>query len=561
MPQDSFTLKYIARELKEVFIGGKISKINQPTKDLLSLLIYTRNGTVKLDIDLSAKFCRISAGEKTELPNPKVAPNFCMLLRKHLQNAEITDIGQVDAERVIYFRLKCFSEFEISELTLYLEIMGKYSNAVLVKDSKILGALKTASLETGARRVTLSGAVYRLPEKQGKIEPTDLEGLNTLLPTSSADVAKLIADSVAGVSYATALDAVELYGERITGKMLYDYLNAEDYQPCIIYRDGEPVDFKARCQSGKRRETLLKAQAEFYDYAVQKKLFGDKKRKLISALASAEKKVEKRLAQSCEKLKECETGELVKLKGELITANIYAIERGVSRFEAVNYYDENMAKITVELDPRLTPSQNAQRYFKKYQKLKRTAEALHAQRAESEERLDYLKSIGSHLNLAESVDDLKETEEELIALGLLPAPKESGGKGGKKVKSAESRTPFRKYRLGEFTVVCGRNNAQNDRLTRGLSPTDVWLHAKNFHSAHVGIITLGKQPTDEVIKFASEVCAYYSDARENDKVPVDYTLKKYVKKPNGGRLGFAVYTDFKTILVTPNAHAEEREDE
>ena len=559
MPQDSFTLKYVARELSQTFVQGRISRINQPTKDLLSLLIYTRNGTVKLDIDLSAKFCRISAGERAELPNPKVAPNFCMLLRKHLQNAEITEIKQVESERVIYFRLKCFSEFEISELTLYLEIMGKYSNAVLVKDGKILGALKTASLETGARRVTLSGAEYKLPEKQDKVAPDDLEGLKRILPSFSADAAKFIADGVAGVAYATAVDAVELYGEAITAEQLYGYLNAEEYQPCVVYRDGEPVDFKARCNGdGQPRGSILQAQAEFYGYATQKKLFGDRKRKLISALSSAEKKVEKRLAQTYEKLKECETGELVRLKGELITANIYAIERGASSFEAVNYYDENMAKITVELDPRLTPSQNAQKYYKRYQKLKRTAQTLNAQRAESEERLNYLKSISAHLNLAESGDDLTETEEEIIALGLLPAPKE---KAGKKGKSAVTETPFRRYRFGEFTVVCGRNNAQNDRLTKGLAPTDLWLHAKNFHSAHVGVITLGKQPTDEVIKLAAEICAYFSDARGNDKVPVDYTLKKFVKKPNGGRMGFAVYTDFKTILVAPNAHTEEREDE
>lgn len=561
MPQDSFTLKYIARELKENFVNGRISRINQPSKDLLFLLIYTQKGTVKLDIDLSAKFCRISAGERTELPNPKIAPNFCMLLRKHLQNAEITDVGQVDAERVIYFRLKCFSEFEISELTLYLEIMGKYSNAILVKDGKILGALKTASLETGARRLTMSGALYKLPEKQDKTDPADLDGLKRLLPTRSADPAKFIADSVAGVAYATALDAVELYGENITGDMLYNYLNSEEYQPCVVYRNGEPVDFKARCLGGERRKTLLEAQAEFYQYAVQKKLFGDRKRKLVSALASAEKKVEKRLSQTYEKLKECETGELVKLKGELITANIYAIERGADSFEAVNYYDGNGGTVVVELDPRLTPSQNAQKYFKRYQKLKRTAQTLNAQRTESEERLDYLKSICAHLNLAENTDDLKETEEELIALGLLPAPVEKGGKGGKKVKAAEATTPFRRYRFGEFTVVCGRNNVQNDRLTKGLAPTDLWLHAKSFHSAHVGVNTSGNPPTDEVIKFAAEICAYYSDARGKDKVPVDYTLKKYVKKPNGGRTGFAVYTDFKTILVAPNAHAEERKDD
>ena len=560
MPQDAFTLQYVCKELENLFVGGKISKINQPEKDLLSLLIYTRCGTVKLDIDLSAKYCRVSAGEKTEAPNPKTAPNFCMLLRKHLQNAEITAVKQVGFERVLYFDFKCFSEFEVTDMRLYLEIMGKYSNAVLVRDGTICGALKTASLETGARRVTLSGAKYALPEKQDKCDPTDLTALTKTFANAGGDRAKFIADNVAGISFATALDIVGLYGENVSAEQVYNYVNSPEYQPCVICRGGVPVDFKARLSEGaKPYKTLLEAQADFYTLQVTQKKFADKKRKLVSAVNSAEKKVEKRLALSLEKLSECDKAEGIKLKGELITANIYAVERGMRSFEAVNYYDENCGKISIELDPRLTPSQNAQKYFKRYQKLKRTAQTVMAQKAESEERLAYLKTIAQNLELAEDLNDLTETEAELISLSLLPAPKtEKGKKGGKK---SEEASPFRKYSCGGFTVLCGRNNSQNDRLTKGLNASDLWLHVKTFHSSHVAVLCDGKEATDEVIKFAAEVCAHYSEAREKDKVAVDYTLKKYVKKPNGANAGFVVYTDFKTILVAPNAHTEVRCDE
>ncbi len=562
MPQDAFTLRYVCKELNAAFVGGKISKINQPEKDLLSLLIYTQKGTVKLDIDLSAKFCRASAGESTEFTNPKTAPNFCMLLRKHLQNAEITNVEQAGFERVLYFDLKCFSEFETTSMRLYLEIMGKYSNAVLTKNGIIVGALKTASLETGARRVTLSGAVYRPPEKQDKADPTDLAQIKETFKTKCGGAAEFISGRIAGIAYTTAADMVETYGENITAENVYEYVNSPNCQPCVAVKDGEPYDFKARAvKDGKPRESLLKAQAEYYSYAVNKKKFQDGKRKLLFAVASAEKKVEKRLAAALDKLEECASAETVKLKGELITANIYAVQRGMKSFEAVNYYDENCAKITVELDPRLTPAQNAQKYYKKYAKLKRTAQSVSGQRDESLRRAEYLKSIKNNVELAENLLDLTESQEELIALSLMAPPqKERAGKGAKS-KKVEEENPCRTYLFKGYTVLCGRNNVQNDRLTKRISTSDVWLHTKSFHSSHVAILTDGGQADDEVIKFAAEVCAYYSEARGKDKVAVDYTLKKFVKKPNGANAGFAVYTDFKTILVAPNAHSEERQDE
>ncbi|MGN0806666.1 MAG: NFACT family protein, partial [Candidatus Coproplasma sp.] len=532
MPQDAFTLKYIARELSDTFVGGKISRINQPSKDVLSLLIYTRSGTVKLTCDLSAKYCRLSAGETCPEANPDVAPNFCMLLRKHLSNAEILKIEQVNLERVIRFDFRCFSEFEITDMCLYFEIMGKYSNAVLVKDGVIVGALKTASLETGARRVTLGGAKYLLPASQNKAEQDNLQAIIKAFENKDGYVdggaAKFIAEKVAGVAYTTAEDIISVYGEDVTAEEVFRYLNEGEVCPCVIYRDGAATDFKARESfGGVRKESLLQAQREYYDYAVYKKKFEDEKRKLCSALASAIKKVEKRLADVYDRLTECEKAEGVKLCGELITANIYAIERGMTAFEAVNYYDENGGTVKISLDPLLSPSQNAQRYYKRYAKLKRTELNLTARKTDELARLSYLKSIESNLAFAENLTDLKETRDELVSLSLLPPPPKVKG-GRQKGEKAEGN--FRRFECEGFSVVCGRNNVQNDNLTKGLDGEDIWLHTKTYHSAHVGIILQGRKATDGVIKFAAEICAYYSDARENGKVPVDYTLRKNVKK-------------------------------
>lgn len=560
MPQDAFTLKKLNSELASLLTGGKISRINQPEKDRLSLLIYTHIGTVKLDIDLSAKFCRISVNEKRTDENPKNAPNFCMLLRKHLQNAQITAVKQVDFERVIYFDFTCFSEFSSCEMRLYLEIMGKYSNAVLTKDGVIVGALKTTSLES-AKRVTLTGAKYALPEKQDKADPTRIDELTKAFDEKygEGDAAKFLSEKITGIAYVTAEEMVATYGEGITAQNVYDYVNNTDVQPCITFINGAPADFKVRSVMPEQKAypTLLQAQAAYYDYAVGLKKFTDEKRKLLSALESAVKKCEKRLGQICDKLTECEKIEDTKLAGELITANIYAIQRGDSELKAKNYYDENCAEITIKLDPRLTPSQNAQRYYKKYAKLKRTLENLTEQKKETENKLYYLQSIAESLNFSESETDLHGIREELISLSLIKD--DASPQKGKKNKSPEK--PYRTFIFDGFTIICGRNNVQNERLIKSLTESDIWLHTKTFHSSHVGILTEGKKATDEVIKFAAEICAYYSAAREKDKIPVDFTAKKYVKRPNGSPLGFAVYTDFKTIIVAPNAHTENRTDE
>lgn len=553
MPQDAFTIKFVTKELSEILTGGKISKITQPGKDLLAFIIYTRKGTVKLEICLSAKGCRINLTD-SELPAPKTAPGFCMLLRKHLQNAEITKIAQVAGERVVYMDFDCTSEFELLKMRLYIELMGKYSNAVLVQNGVISGALKTTSIGENTKRVLFSGVKYDLPEPQDKISPDDREGIRDILKSLAGDGAKFISDKIKGVCYSTALDIIATYGEKPTADEVYGYLNDGKISPCVTFSDGKEVDFKVRSRSAEKKlyNTILEAQTAYYAAITEKQAFEEKKRKLISALSSAIKKTEKRLAVIEQKLFDCRDMELIKLKGELITANIYAVKRGMDSFEAVNYYDENGGTVKIPLDKSFSPSDNAQRYYKRYQKLKRTVTTVSEQRQETKDRLEYLNSINSSISAGESLTDFEETEEELKALGVLPETKER--------KKNVPVSPFRSFVCEDYKILAGRNNLQNDRLLKSVSPRDMWLHTQKYHSSHVVIISEGREIPDGVLQSAAEICAYYSDARGGSKVPVDYTRRSFVKKPPKCNAGFVIYTDFRTILVDPDAHKELREE-
>lgn len=552
MPQDAFTIKYIVKELRQMLSGGKVSKITQPAKDALSFIIYTRNGSVKLETCLSAKGCRINICDG-EISAPKIAPAFCMLLRKHLQNAEIAEIGQIENERVVYIDFICTSEFEVVPMRLYLELMGKYSNASLVKDGIILGALKQTAIGENTKRVLFSGVKYTLPTSQDKISPDDEEGIKALI-SRGGDIAKLIADNVRGVAYTTAADIENLYPSP-SASQICAYLSGDVSDPCVIYRDGQPADFKARSSdlSAKRYPTVLEAQAAYYAYVTQKDEFELKKNKIRSSLNSARKKCEKRLAEEAQKLLECEGAEDVRLKGELLTANLHLIKRGDGSFEAVNYYDEAGGTVTIALDKSLTPAENAQKFYRRYAKLKRTAANVSAQKAQTESRLDYLDSINAHLSSADCMCDLKAAEEELIACGIIKAevsPK----------KKKDEGLPPRAFETGGFRIISGRNNLQNDRILKKLAPDDLWLHTQSYHSSHVAIITEGRSVPDEVIKTAAEICANYSEGRSGGKIPVDYTRAKFVKKPNGAAAGFVVYTDYKTALVEADPHENYRKD-
>ena len=551
MPQDAFTLRFNAKELDAALRGGKISRVNQPEKDELSLLIYTGKRTVKLTVNANASDCGVYFAED-DRENPLVAPNFCMLLRKHLQNAEILSVGQVGFERILAFTLRCTSDFSSCERILYVEVMGKYSNVLLTENGVILGGMKTTSIDEHVKRILCPGAKYVLPEPQDKTDPRDRAALAALLSAPQEDMPRFLFTHIAGLAPCTAEQIVKSFRGGNFAEHVHDFIFSDDVFPCVTEKNGVPVDFFARKEAGAIPfTTLSEAQAYFYRKKRAAKRFDALRRKLESAVKAAKKKQEKRLAQILERRKECEDTELNRIRGELITANLYALSKGMRSCELYNYYDEAGGTMKIALDLSLTPSQNAQKYYKKYQKQKRTLDALAPQEKEIRAELDYSDSLLAAVSSADSEDDLRSLEEELLAAELMKAPQE-------KTRKKKEEIPFRAFEKDGFRIFAGRNNLQNDRLVRASAPDDLWLHAQKYHSSHVVIRTEGKKVPDEVLGFAASVCARYSDGRSGDKIPVDYCEVRFVKKPPRSKAGFVVYTDYRTVLVTPLSDATEQ---
>ncbi len=538
MPQDAFTLRLNTLELMRALQGGKINKIVQPEPEEINLTIYTGVGAKKLVLSANASDSGAYLTDAVK-ESPALPPSFCMLLRKHLLNAEIREISLIGFERILAFRLFCVSDFSSAERVLYAEIMGKYSNLILTENDVILGALKTTSVGENRKRLILPGAKYSLPEPQDKIDPTDYPALFSLLKDAPQDgLADFLFKHVRGIAPVTAQAIVNTYGGGIFAKHVYDYLFSNEISACVT-----PHDFLARFEDGaKLFRSLSEAQAYFYGQKQGDRRILSMRRKLDSAVNAALKKQEKRLVQIAEKCAECKDAELNRIRGELLTANLWRIPEKARGVEIENFYDESGKTEKILLDPTLSPSENAQSYFKKYRKQKRTLETLAPMREKAEKEIDYLRTLSASVGFAKTIDDLSALEEELNAAEILKtqSPK----------KKKEEPKPFRSYEKDGFHILAGRNNLENDKLVRSSKPDDLWLHAQKYHSCHVVIKTEGRKVPDEVLLFAASISARYSDGK-GDKVPVDYCEVKFVKKPPKSKPGFVTYTDYKTVLVSP----------
>ena len=553
MPQDAFTLRHIARELDAALSGGKVNKIIQPSRDEVDLILYAGGKTQKLLLNTHASFARALLSQQPRTA-PDVAPNFCMLLRKHLTGAQLLSVNQLGFERILAFAFDCTGEFARAERVLYAEIMGKYSNLVLTENGVILGALKVSSLQENFKRVLFPGVKYAPPAAQDKADPTDRAALAARLSAfSGGDLARFLSANVAGLAYSTCALFAPKLPQDAPAEELADSLRAlifsDETAPAVERVNGEPTDFHARFDGGERYASVLEAADSYYTEREEKRGFADAKRRLESALHARLKKEEKKLALLEERRRGCADMEKSRLFGELLTANLYAVPRGAESCTLQNWYEEGSPAVTVPLDRQLTPSQNAQKYYKKYNKLKRTLAAVEPQIAEAEEDRAYTLSMLCAVRGAEEGADHVETEEELRAAGVLPAPQ-------KKKNAPARQSPFRAFEAAGFRIFAGRNNLQNDRLLREASPHDVWLHAQRYHSAHVLVRTEGKKLPDAVLQTAAEICAYYSDAQSEERVPVDVCERRFVKKPPKARAGFVVYTDFTTVAAKPDAHPE-----
>ena len=556
MAQDAFSLYHVAKELNTILKGAKINRVSQPDKDDVYLVTHSYTGNHTLVLSSNAENCRI-AFTKEEKPNPKSAMGFCMLLRKHLLGSIIESVELVGFERIVKITFSGRNDFkETVKKVLYAEIMGKYSNLILTENGIILGCQKNAPLDVATTRVTLSGAEYKLPKAQDKIELTDKStAISRLSEYFGDDLAKFLFENVKGFAYPTAVEA---------SKRCEDFADAEDLYNRLydfIYN----LEIKANvCGEGKLRDvyvtdyisiegekvfypTITQAYEDFYTNKDKNKAFALKKKLLTDKVSGLIKKLGKKLQGESEKLLACKDADLLRIKGELITANIYRLKEGMESCELENYYDD-YKPVKIALDKQLTPSKNAQRYFKKYAKEKRTVEIILPQKAQTEKELSYLNTVMLFINQANEISDFKDLEEELIREGLLPKPKF-------KPKTVEE-SPYRVFEYNGYVIKCGKNNVQNDRLTQRAFKEDMWLHTKGFHSSHVIIETKGEEIPNKVIEVASEICAFYSDAKQGSKVPVDYCFKKFVKKPSQAKPGSVIYTDYKTCYVNPNEHSE-----
>lgn len=556
MAQDAFSLLHVARELNTLLKGAKVNKVSQPDKDDVYLTLHTFTGNKTLVLSSNAESCRVCF-TSMEKPNPKTAFGFCMLMRKHLLGSIIENVELVGFERIIRITFAGRNDFkEQVKKVLYAEIMGKYSNLILTENGVILGCLKNAPLDVATTRVTLSGAQYKLPKPQDKIELTDKNSaISRLSAFFGEDLAKFLFENVKGLAFSSATEASKrCEGFKDTEDLynkLYDFVYNPQIKPNVAgegkLKDVYVCEYSSIESEKTYYSSIAEAYDDFYTNKDKNKAFALKKKLLLDKVNGLIKKQGKKLQAESEKLLSCKDCDILQLKGELITANIYRLKAGAKSCTLENYYDE-YKPIEIALDERLTPSQNAQRYFKKYAKEKRTIEIILPQKAQTEKELAYLSTILLFINQATDVAEFKDIEDELVSIGLLPKPKF-------KPKFVEE-SPYRVFEIDGYIVKCGKNNVQNDRLTQRAFKDDLWLHTKNYHSAHVIVETKGGEIPNKVIEVAAEICAFYSDAKQGAKVPVDYCFKKFVKKPSGAKSGSVIYTDYKTCYVSPNPHQD-----
>ena len=565
MPQDAFTLRYLCEELNGIFVGGKINRIVQPTVDVTVFTVYTENGVKKLLLDVNPSCPRVCVAEN-EPPSDSKTSNFCMLLKKRLLSAKITGVSLVGFDRIVKIDVQPSSEFfDAPAESLYVELMGRYSNVILTENGKVLGGNRGINFLDNNVRPLIAGLPYKLPPVGDKKPPSD-PALKTVFSAAEDITAEKICENVQGLALSTAQEIVRGFfgaenqsgaSDGNTGERFFAYLNAFVYgtekRPCVFYENGAAKDvcvYPYSTVNGEEKEFgfLYLAEEEYFGERTAKKRFKDLKDRLNAVVNAGLKKGRKRLCAVLSRLKDAESAEDNRIRGEMILANIYKLKGGEKTAKFDNYYDGG--KIAVELDERLSPAQNAENYYKKYNKQKRALSSLIPQRESAEEEINYLESVSSEIALADDFSDLKAVEDELAALGLIR--KRTVKKG-----AAEDNAPHpRVYDAHGFTVKAGRNNAENDRITFSAKPQDIWLHAKAYHSTHVIIETDGKKTPDRVLTAAAEICAYYSKGREGGKTEIVYCQRKFVKKPKRSKPGFCTYTDFKSVIVSPDAHAD-----
>ena len=574
MPLDAICLQGVVGELAPQLTGSRIEKIQQPARDQIILLL---RGSHRLFLNAGANQPRIHLTEQLR-DNPSQPPMFCMLLRKHLSGGIIESVRQEPLERVVTLTVLASDEMgERSRFTLVWEGMPRRANLILCdRDGRIIDCLRRVDLEAEQDRQVLPGLFYRLPTRQDKRSPLSVteEEFAALLGRAAPDAPldAWLLDTFTAISPLVARElTVRACGSTDApasqGNALWDVfsrwqrdVNENTFTPTLIKRNGSLADFTYGpvTQYGTYAETEIYDSFshlldDFYEKREQAERVKQKGRDLLKTATTARDRVRRKLAAQEKELATCLDRDHLRICGELITANLYRMERGQSRLTAQNYYDENCADVDIPLDVRLSPQENAARYFKQYAKAKTAEKYLTAQLQSGREELQYLESVLQELAQAESEQDFNDIRTELTDGGYLRGR-------GKKQPGFQRASKPREFRSSAgLRILVGRNNRQNDRLTtKDADKRDIWLHTQKIHGSHVILCTGGAEPDEQSLMEAASLAAYFSQAQGSTKVPVDYTPVKFVKKPAGAKPGMVVYTTYQTMLADPDEELVKR---
>ena len=573
MAFDGITVSAIKAEIEDKILGGRIDKVYQPEKDEIILGIRSMGQAYKLLLTSNASTPKFHFTQ-TNPSNPMTPPLFCMVMRKHLQSGKIIKIEQPDFDRILNIYVESLNELgDYSVKKLVLEIMGRHSNIILTDENNtILDCIKHIGHDTSSVREVLPGREYTVPPSQGKINTLELDDNNfkeVLGNNPSFEIQSVIYKNYTGISPIAASEIC--YRANVNGstpvealtdiqkevifnefaKLVEDIKANRFYPESITNEKGKTIDFSPIEMSQfngfeiKKYTSISELIESFYANRDFTYRIGQKTqdlRKLITQ--NIERCIRKKDIQM-QTLRSIKNRDELRLKGELLTANIYSIKKGMTTVELPNYYSENQELVAIELDSNKTPSENAQKYYKAYNKAKRTFEALKDQIKSNDEELAYLESVLTSVNNCTDEQDVKEIRRELREEGYVKKVK------NQKDKSKKHSVPLHFISQDGFDIYVGKNNIQNDELTLKFArPRDIWMHTKNIPGSHVIIVANGQTIPDTTLNEGAMLSAFYSKAKNSSKVPVDYTEKKNVKKPNGSKPGFVIYETNKTAYIT-----------
>lgn len=564
MAFDGIVTKSIVNELTPL-IGGKIDKIYEPDKNTIILGIYSQGKNYSLNICIDARNCRINLTTHSRI-NPLVAPNFCMLLRKHLIGGRISNISMLGLERLINLEIDTINEFnEVETKTLIIELMGKHSNIILTNPSgTIIDSMRHIS-STSSYREILPARTYTLPNSD-KFDFTALKNFDDFYlkfcNTNFDDLSKSISNTFTGFSLSFVKSAINKCSISNTSKeqleKLYKYIskivkNEFTLQFELIYKNDKVSDYVLVQGNSEENYNLNSFIDNFYFERETVETFTNYRNTILKMILDVLKKYNTRLLSINTKLKECDEMDTYKLYGELITANLYRLTNNhSSSIDLENYYDNNNL-ISIPLDSKYSPSTNAKRYFKKYSKLKNAFQIVSEQKIETEKELDYIESIVYELENSSTLEDVETIFEEIsenIVFKEKLKKKEKKNKVSKKQKQ-QTFSPI-EYVVDGFKVYVGRNNKENDWLTFSFADKkDFWFHTKDIHGSHVILKVDRPVVDDDVLVKCAEIAAKHSKAKLSSNVPVDYCLVQFVKKPNGAKPGMVIFTNNKTLNVKP----------